>query len=501
MSHRLDTETALHSADMEAVARRLVELACTETGTRDGAVFLHDPRAQGLKVDFHMVEGVIVALPGTGAILRPRHDGRPNGIALACFQSGEPYLCNDTSRDPHYARYFREVSSVLAVPIPWQGKPMGVLTVSSTKRGAFHREQVATLEEIAASSSKFLRRAQLAGATRADGRPFVIKGLSPAWLEVERRIEQVSGTDAPVLVQGESGTGKDLVSRAIHFNSKRSHKPYVTVNCAAIPETMLESVLFGHVKGAFTGATFNKLGEFQKADGGTLFLDELGELPLALQAKVLRALEQGEVTPLGSNRAPERVDVRVICATNRDLAAMVRERQFRDDLYYRVGVVAIELPPLRTYRDNLEILAQVFVQQAAERHGRSVNRISRGALSLLAAYDFPGNMRELKNAMEHAVILASGEDLDSEHLPRSIREKPPSAPAPTTTVASTKKPAATLAELRETWLAPNERAYLQALLAASNGEVSAAAQRAGVTRATLYRLMSKHGITLRRLAM
>ena len=215
---------------------------------------------------------------------------------------------------------------------------------------------------------------------------------------------------------------------------------------------------------------------------------------------MLRALEQGEVTPLGSNRAPERVDVRVICATNRDLAAMVRERQFRDDLYYRVGVVAIELPPLRTYKDNLEILAQVFVQQAAERHSRPVSRISRAALSLLFAYDFPGNMRELKNAMEHAVILASGEELGAEHLPRSIREKPASAHAPTT-VTPAKKPVATLAELRETWLAPHERAYLQELLASSNGEVSAAAERAGVTRATLYRLMNKHGITLRRQAM
>ncbi|MBX5484742.1 MAG: sigma 54-interacting transcriptional regulator, partial [Myxococcaceae bacterium] len=417
-----DTEAALHSADAEHVARRLVELACAQTGTRDGAVFLWDPKAKGLAVDFHMVEGVIVTLPGTGAILRARTDGRPNGIAFSCFQKNRPYLCNDTAKDPNYARYFRDVAAVLAVPIPWQRRPMGVLTVSSTRKGVFTDAHVHKLEAIAAESARFLRRAQLARATvETVGRPYFIKGLSPEWREVERRIEQVSSTDAPVLVQGESGTGKDLVSRAIHFNSRRAAKPFVTVNCAAIPETLLESVLFGHVKGAFTGATANKLGEFHKADGGTLFLDELGELPLMLQAKVLRALEQGEVTPLGSNDPPQRVDVRLICATNRDLAAMARRKEFRDDLYYRVSVFTIELPPLRTYKENLNVLAHVFLQQAATRHGRPVSSLAPGALALLHAYDFPGNVRELKNAIEHAVIMAQGSEVRAEDLPRALR--------------------------------------------------------------------------------
>ena len=497
MQLAFDIAAALHEADIEQVARRLVEVACAQTGTRSGAVFLFDQREQALRVDFHMVEGVIVALPGTGTVLRPRKDGRPNGIAVECFLRNAPYVCNDTAADPAYARYFLDVAAVLAVPIPWQGKAMGVVTVSASRRGAFEPHHVDALVKVAAEAGRFLRRGQLARATRDDtGRPFVIKGLSPAWLEVERRIEQVSPTDAPVLVQGESGTGKDLVSRAIHFNSRRAARPFVTVNCAAIPETMLESVLFGHVKGAFTGATFNKLGEFQKADGGTLFLDELGELPLMLQAKVLRAIEQGEVSPLGSNAAPTRVDVRLISATNRNLAAMVREGKFRDDLFFRVGVMTIELPPLRTYKDNLEILAQVFLQQAADRHGRPVIGVSREAMALIQAYDFPGNMRELKNAMEHAVIMCPSDAIRPEDLPRSFRGgEPVRTSAPAAPAAVGRRP---LAELREDWVRPHERAYLADLLGEHGGRVAPAARAAGVDRVTFYRLMEKHGLKVRR---
>ena len=488
-----DTDTQLHAVDMESVARRLVEVACAKTGSRNGAVFLWDPKAKGLTVDFHMVDDVIVTLPGTGSVLRPRRDGRANGIAMSCFEQAAPYLCNDTADDPNYARYFLDVESVLAVPIPWQGKPIGVLTVASAHKQAFEYSHVTALEEVASASAKYLRRASLARQTKSDtGRPFVIKGLSPAWHEVERKLEQVSGADVPVLVTGESGTGKDLVSRAIHFNSKRAGKPFVTVNCAAIPETMLESVLFGHVKGAFTGASFDKIGEFQKADGGTLFLDELGELPLMLQAKVLRAIEQGEVSPLGSNAAPGRVDVRFICATNRNLPQMVKEGRFRDDLFFRVGVITVELPALRTYKDNLPILAQVFLQQAAQKHGRKVSQLSREAMAVLQAWDFPGNVRELKNTLEHAVVMARGDTVQVDDLPKAMRagEAPVKAPA-----AAAPK---TLAELREAWLAPLERKYLAELLDANDGKVDAAAKQAGINRVTMYRLMQKHALTVQR---
>jgi transcriptional regulator with GAF, ATPase, and Fis domain len=490
MLPELDPDARLHSADIENLHRSIVALANERTDSRDGAIFLWDTKQKGLAVDFHVVDGVVVTIPDI--ILRKRRDGRANGIAVECYERGAPYRCNDTAKDPNYARYFLDVASVLAVPIPWQGRPIGVLTVSSKKRDAFSDTDERELEKIAEASAKYLRRAQLARATREDsGRPYFIKGLSPEWLEVEKRIEQVSATDAPVLVHGESGTGKDLVSRAIHFNSKRAQKPYVTVNCAAIPETMLESVLFGHLRGAFTGATNDKLGEFQKADGGTLFLDELGELPLMLQAKVLRAIEQGEVTPLGSNKPPQRVDVRLVSATNRDLPKMVREGKFRDDLYFRVGVISIDLPPLRSYKDNLEILAHVLLQQAAQKHGKRASRMSGDAMALLQGYDFPGNVRELKNALEHAVIMAKGEEVTVADLPRSIRESKPTA--------TKKKPKrATLAEMREIWLAPHERKFLVDLLSEHDGRVREAATAAGINYVTMYRLMKKHGLSIKR---
>jgi transcriptional regulator with GAF, ATPase, and Fis domain len=497
----------LHHADIESLERRIMELAMERTGATHGAIFLYDGKAKGLRVDFHVVERLIVTLPGP--ILRPRRDGRPNGIALWVFENNRSYLCRDAASDPHYARYFHDVASIAAAPIEYQKRAIGVISVSSPNSQAFGADAILALEELAASSAKFLRRAQLYRSTKDDGgRPFLIKGLSREWLEVERRMEHVAPTDAPVLIHGESGTGKDLVSRAIHFNSRRAHKPLVTVNCAAIPETMLESVLFGHVRGAFTGASFDKLGEFHKADGGTLFLDELGELPLGLQAKVLRAVEYGEVQPLGSNKPPERVDVRLICATNRDLPAMAKRGEFRDDLYFRLSVMTLELPPLRSYKhDNLENMAVVFLQQAAMRHGLEVDRISPAAMARLQAYDFPGNVRELKNAIEHAAIMAKGGSIEPADLPPAIAQVSSGLPAARAgagdiaAVAAGKAATeayATLHDMRETWLAPLERRYLADLLDACKGNVRRAAERAGVNTVTMYRLLKKRGIKVER---
>jgi DNA-binding NtrC family response regulator len=424
-------------------------------------------------------------------VLRQRDDGGPSGIAVLVHERGTPYLTNDTRRDEHYTMYFQDVLSIAAVPIRYGGATIGVIAASSREAGAFTREHLAELEALAASSAKFLRRAQLARESQArSGKPFLIKGLSPEWLVVERQLEQAAPTDAPILITGESGTGKELTANAIHFNSKRAGGPFVAVNCAAIPETLLESTLFGHLRGAFTGATATRIGELERAHGGTLFLDELGELPLPLQPKLLRALESGEVQPLGSDERPRRVDVRLVCATNRDLPRLVREGKFRDDLYYRAAVVTMELPPLRRYKDNLETLANVFAEQAARRHGKPAARISAALRQALFAYDYPGNVRELKNAVEHAVIMAAGDELRPEHLPASFRA--------VRTPRARRAPGGTLAELREAVLAPAETRYLGELLEASGGKVREAARRAGVDPVTLYRLMQRRGLKLRR---
>lgn len=479
----------LHDAeDFEALDREIMSLALERTGARNGALFLWDPRVDGLVIACYIVKHLTVTIPDT--VLRR---DKP-GIALWVYDHNEPYLVHDTSDDPNYTRYLQDVYSIAAVPICYQKRPIGVITVSSSKRNAFREEDIEALSELAGSAAKFVRRAQLdRQSVERTGRPFFIKGLSEAWLEVERRIENASPTNASVLIHGESGTGKDLVASAIHFNSTRANEPLVTVNCAAIPENLLESILFGHVKGAFTGATFTKLGEFKKADGGTLFLDEVGELPLLLQAKVLRAVEQGEILALGSNAAAEHVNVRLLCATNRDLERMASEGTFRADLYYRLSVMTMELPPLRSYKDNnLEVLANVFLQQAAQKHEVAPPSISTSALSVLQNYEYPGNVRELKNAIEHAVIMA-GAEIEPKDLPKRF-----TLHADTVASPESELPEQRLQALREEWLAPLERRYLTNLLEACEGNVRKAAQIAGINHVTMYRLLKKRGLSVGR---
>jgi two-component system NtrC family response regulator len=239
-----------------------------------------------------------------------------------------------------------------------------------------------------------------------------IVGKSRAIQEVLRQLELVARSKSTVLITGETGTGKELAARAIHARSAQRDMPLIKVNCAAIPEALLESELFGHVKGAFTGATANRRGRFALADGGTIFLDEIGTLALPVQAKLLRVLQEREFEPVGSERT-ESVDVRVIAATNRDLRAMVAEGRFQEDLFYRLSVIPIELPPLRERPEDIPLLVEHFLRRHAQRVGRRVDGIEPAALERLAAYRWPGNVRELENAIERAVVLAPGPVVDA----------------------------------------------------------------------------------------
>jgi formate hydrogenlyase transcriptional activator len=291
----------------------------------------------------------------------------------------------------------------------------------------------------------------------------------------------VARTDASVLIQGETGTGKELVARAVHDESLRKHGPYVKLNCSALPAGLVESELFGHERGAFTGAVSRTDGRFQQAHGGTLFLDEIGELALELQPKLLRVLQEQECERLGSGRTT-RVDVRVIAATNADLRQMVLERRFRADLFYRLNVYAIQIPPLRDRRDDIPLLTALFIRMLAPRMNKEVREIAEEALERLKRHDWPGNVRELRNFIERAVIHSSGPRLD---IPPEEFDAGSDAKAATTQT-----------------LADAERSHILSVLDQTNGVVSGrngAALRLGLPRTTLMYRMHKLGIVQKRI--
>ncbi len=311
-------------------------------------------------------------------------------------------------------------------------------------------------------------------------------GQSAAMLAVFELVRKAARAEANILIQGESGTGKELVARAIHANSPRASEVFVPVDCAALPEHLLESELFGHERGAFTGAERTKPGMFEVADRGTLFLDEVGELPLGLQAKLLRALQEREIRRVGGTKLIP-VDVRLVSATNRDLAESVRKREFREDLFYRVDVILILLPPLRERTGDVPLLAYHFLGRYGRNRERPLEGVDAEALAVLEAYGWPGNIRELQNVIERACALAEGPTLRLRDLPEHVRGRGQPAPA----VPGKDLP---LREARETWLRVFTQEYLADLLRRHGGNISQAAKTAGVDRKTLHRLLAKFDI-------
>jgi len=249
-----------------------------------------------------------------------------------------------------------------------------------------------------------------------------IVGESPEIKKIINEVKKIASAKSNVLLLGETGTGKELIARAIHYSSPRAERPFIPINCSAIPENLLESELFGHVRGAFTGAVTSKKGLFEEANGGTVFLDEIGDLSPSLQAKLLRVLEDQEIRPIGSNQSTK-VDIRFISATNKDLAGLVKEGRFREDLYYRINVITIHLPALRERGNDVELLARFFMQKYSKEHGRDVNKIDNEALKLLKSYHWPGNIRELQNIIERAVLISEDGVIKKEHLPEGLFDK------------------------------------------------------------------------------
>ncbi len=312
-------------------------------------------------------------------------------------------------------------------------------------------------------------------------------GKSPAMQELFHQIEQVAASRGTVLISGESGTGKELVAKAIHYNSPRANGPFVVIDCAAIPETLQESELFGHARGAFTGAIVTKRGLFQEADGGTLFLDEVGELRPPTQATLLRVLQDGTFRRVGDTRTL-RVDVRVIAATNKDLAEAVRTCQFREDLFYRLKVVPIHLPPLRDRREDIPLLADHFFQRALAQARAGVRRITPEALDLLLRYPWPGNVRELENTIERALLFCEGEAIGPTHLPAEIRDH-----AETIRVGLPSD-SLCLREALDQMTRDTERGLIRQALDRARGNRTQAARLLGISRrALLYKLKEMAG--------
>jgi DNA-binding NtrC family response regulator len=343
----------------------------------------------------------------------------------------------------------------------------------------FHNDEI-IIHVKRALEQKFLREEvrRLRTEVQARERFQNIIGQSEAMQRVYEIIAQVSDLPANVLIEGESGTGKELIARAIHASSARASGPFIAVNCAAIPETLLESELFGYVRGAFTDAKKDRRGLFQEAHGGVLFLDEIGEVPLTLQAKLLRVLEDKEVRPLGANQAVK-VDTRLLSASNRNLDELARAGKFRQDLYYRLNVIRIELPPLRRRAEDIPLLVNHFVQKFAAGANRKVDGIEPAALAALKAYDWPGNIRELEHTVERAVLLGKSAVVSLDDLPPELFPRGDSAVVVEQALA------------KQLSLRDLERDYIAKVLEATHGNKTEAARILGVDRTTLYRKLEE----------
>ena len=434
------------------------------------------------------------------------------GITGRVLASGLPAIVQDVDAEPLFL--FRAVAreqlppetvAYLALPVELNGATVGVLGCHRIRSRQRHLNddlallrvlatlagQVLQLAQLVAEQTRQLavRNAQLARALDTHTARYGLVGQSPPLLKALGELERVSQSQATVLLLGESGTGKELFARAVHLASGRKEQPFIKVNCSAIPETLFESELFGHERGAFTGATHARTGWFEQAQGGTIFLDEVGELPLALQAKLLRTLQEGTLVRLGGTREV-RIDVRLVAATNRDLSAEVAAGRFRQDLYYRLNVVPIRLPSLRERRDDIHPLALHFLNRANQAHQRNVH-LTPEALALLDAHPWPGNIRELGNVVERVVLLAEHTAVGATELARHLghTDTPPATAAtPTAQVPAPPWPASTL--VREYQSAQSHSPdQLAMVLAQHQGNQSRAAQSLGLTlRQFAYRL-------------
>ncbi|MFZ9888048.1 MAG: sigma-54-dependent Fis family transcriptional regulator [Myxococcota bacterium] len=483
------------SALLEAVVLSIVQQLKADRGTlylADGAqrtltsLLAHLPELDQIRLDFD--QGIAGTVASTGRALNV-----PNPLADSRF---DPSFDEQTGY---------KTSSLLAVPIKDSGGAViAVLQLLNAETGTFSEEDERLASELAVQAGKVLEStslyANLRQAAFSEGpRPALafrfnhIVGQSPVMNRVYELVEKAARTDATVLIQGESGTGKELIARAVHVNSPRKSAPFIKVDCTTLPEALIENELFGHERGAFTGADRTVPGKVEVAEGGTLFIDEIGELPLKLQGKLLRVLQDREFERVGGTKTV-RANIRVICATHRDLAAMVDAGSFREDLYYRVRVVPLTLPPLRERgSEDLRRLIEHFVQKFTKRHGRPVHRVAEPAMQRLLGHDYPGNIRELEHCIESAVVLCEGGIIEADDLPLPGRRRH-SGVMTSVSVAQAGTGSGPAEHLQvgdpNRSLAEIEHEHIKRVVDACSGNQSEAARKLGIGRNTLARKLS-----------
>ncbi len=418
--------------------------------------------------------------------LRDALGGLSDSIVRQVMETKRPVIVSDALSDTIFGKsesvIALQLSSVMCVPLLGQGEIVGALYVANDEiKHLFDRRQLDLLTVYASQASLILQNAMLLSALRADKEKLSaelsdkrfgeIIGACPSMMEVFRKLQKVATTDISVLITGETGTGKELIARELHRRSNRLNGPFITVNCGAIPENLIESEMFGHVKGAFTGAIASRPGKFQQADGGTLFLDEVGELPANLQVKLLRALQERVVFRVGDNRG-EKCDIRIITATNRNLDEMIKTGEFREDLYYRLNVVNLWLPPLRERGDDVFIIAKVLLSKYAEELNSAVRGFSPVALSAIRRYAWPGNIRQLENRIKKALVLCDKTLLGPEDMDLGAEQQAPIVP---------------LEKAKEDF----QRRYVLEVLERNNGNRTQTARDLGVDPRTIFRYLEK----------
>ncbi|MEX1362285.1 MAG: sigma 54-interacting transcriptional regulator [Nannocystaceae bacterium] len=417
-----------------------------------------------------------------------------DNIIREAITSKKAQIISDAYADARYRSSLSvmnlKLCSVMCVPLLVRGELLGLIYVGNDNvRDLFRQEQLEMLTIFAAQAALFIKNAQLLGALKTESAELAqrlenvkfgeIIGACPQMVEVYNRVEKVASTDITVLVNGETGTGKELIAREIHNRSPRADKAFITVNCGAIPENLIESELFGHVKGAFTGAVANQVGKFQAADGGTIFLDEIGELPLQLQVKLLRVLQEKQIQRVGDAKVMS-IDARVVAATNRDLAEEVKGGRFREDLYFRLNVIGILLPPLRERGDDVLLIARYLVSRYAKEYGRDIDptkAMSNSALNAIMRFTWPGNIRQLENHIKKALVLADGPQITAGDLDLEMPDG----------TAASDDAILPLADARDQW----QREYINRVLALNGGNRTKTARDLGVDPRTIFRHLEK----------